>query len=342
MNVKVYPHTLDIDQDTMVNVGEYNVSTCTFEFSEEYDNLTKMAVFSTCEGSYKSAILGNECTIPPEVLETPGSVLLGVYGYESTTEEGEETLTLRYSPEAEYFIVSRGSYQEAGDPTIPPKSEWEQVVEEVNEAINEANNLNITAEKEDGKTTITITHKDDTEQTVEILDGEKGDKGDKGDAGAVHMIVVQTLPTEDIDESAIYLVPLENPTEEGNNYAEYVYINNQWELLGKIGVHVDLTDYVKFTDIASSSKAGVVKVNNTYGLTISSDTLVGNAKSYANYSAFNDSLVISKGTLENVITGKGLITNTVNNLTNYYTKTEIDNTIGDINSVLDTINGEVI
>ena len=31
-----------------------------------------------------------------------------------------------------------------------------------------------------------------------------------------------------------------------------------------------------------------------------------------------------------------------NALDSYYTKTEVDNIVGDINSVLDTINGEVI
>lgn len=34
----------------------------------------------------------------------------------------------------------------------------------------------------------------------------------------------------------------------------------------------------------------------------------------------------------------GYITNSVNNLTNYYTKTEIDNTIGDIETALHNIN----
>lgn len=36
------------------------------------------------------------------------------------------------------------------------------------------------------------------------------------------------------------------------------------------------------------------------------------------------------------------INKNVNDLTNYYTKTQIDNTIGDINTAIDTINGEVI
>ena len=132
----------------------------------------------------------------------------------------------------------------------------------------------------------------------------------KGEAGAIHMIIVQTLPTHDIDESAIYLLPLENPTEEGNNYAEYVYINNQWELLGKIGVHVDLTDYVKNTDYASSSKGGVFKIG--YGTSINnSGIMYAQVRNYNDYSSnVPNELFISKGTLENVITGKGLVSNT--------------------------------
>lgn len=379
MNIKVNSHTLEIEQNIDINAGEYNITTLNFEFSDEYEGLTKMAVFSNCETILKTAILDNQCTIPFEVLEEPGQVLLGVYGYEGEDDE----LELRYSPEPQYFNVKYGSYQDGGEPTIPPKSEWEQLVEEINQAITETNNLNIEATKENHTTTITITHKNGTEQEVQILDGEKGDKGDKGDPGAVHMIVVQTLPTQDIDESAIYLVPLENPTEEGNNYAEYVYINGQWELLGKIGVQVDLTDYVKFTDYATSSKAGVIKAG--YGLQVRAqgDTQA-EIISYANYPSRGDANFISKGTLENVITGKGLVSNTdyasstggvikTSNEIGTYTSDDgilkcravsyeeyndtfstygfisqgtLENVltakIGDINSVLDAINGEVI
>lgn len=167
MNIKVNSHTLEINQNIDINAGEYNITTLNFEFSDEYEGLTKMAVFSNCETSIKTAILDNQCTIPFEVLEEPGQVLLGVYGYEGE----DDSLELRYSPEPQYFNVKHGSYQEGGEPTIPPKSEWEEVVEEVNQAIDEANNLNITANKEGKVTTVTITKKDGTTQEVEINDG---------------------------------------------------------------------------------------------------------------------------------------------------------------------------
>lgn len=139
------------------------------------------------------------------------------------------------------------------------------------------------------------------------LKGEKGDKGDKGDAGAIKMQIVDQLPPTGSDDT-IYLVPI-TPDVTGNNYAEYVYINGQWELLGKIGVQVDLTDYVKNTDYATNSKGGVIKTS-AYGLSLNTNgVLTPSSYTYAQYPDLTNYHVISKGTLENVITGKGLVSN---------------------------------
>ena len=404
MNIQVDTHTITITQDENINAGEYNVTTCEFEFTDEYEGLTKQAVFSTCTETYKAPIFNNQCIIPSEVLENQGSVLLGVYGYESQDEE----LVLRYSPKPQYFVVSNGSYREGNDPDLPEPSEWEQVLELINQAITETNNLNIAVEKEGSITTITLTKKDGTTQTVQVEDGKSLEfkwegtslgvrqegqseyqyvdlKGAKGDPGAISFEIVAELPTENIKEDTIYLVPI-TPDTSGNNYAEYIYVNGQWELLGKIGVQIDLTNYVQFTDYATDSKGGVFKTNGRYYATLVEN---GELKCLAkDYNAYNSTLnlasFISKGTLENVITGKGLVSNTyyANDSTggviktsgNYGTsitsggvlrgttktyaqyqsadnltiisKITLENVltarIGDINSVLDEINGEVI
>lgn len=142
------------------------------------------------------------------------------------------------------------------------------------------------------------------------LKGEKGDKGDKGDAGAIKMQIVDQLPPTGRDDT-IYLVPI-TPDVTGNNYAEYVYINGQWELLGKIGVQVDLTDYVKNTDYATNEKGGVIKFSTNYGVNVSSSSgvIFSDEKTYQQYQNSLNTLFVSKGTLENVITGKGLVSNT--------------------------------
>lgn len=303
MNIQVKPHTITLTRNESINAGEYNITSCIFEFSEEYTGLTKQAVFTTCDNTYKVPILNNQCTIPSEVLETSGQVLLGVYGYELQDDE----LFLRYSPTPQYFSVSRGSYVEGNDPDLPKPSEWEQVLALINQAITETNNLNIEVEKEGSITTVTLTKKDGTTQTVQIEDGKSLEfnwqgtylgirqegqseyqyvnlKGDKGDAGAIKMIIVQELP-ETGQEDTIYLVPLEEPESQENRYAEYVYINNAWELLGKIGIEVDLTDYYTKTETNNLLDNKQNKITNDNKLSAS---LVSGLSTVATSGSYND------------------------------------------------------
>lgn len=398
MNIQVTPHTITLTRNESINAGEYNITPCIFEFSEEYSNLTKEAVFSTCSNTVKTAILNNQCIIPFEVLQEPGNVLIGVFGYDTEDDE----LVLRYSPKPVYFNVVNGSFKEGNDPDLPSPTEWELVLEQINEAIEKTNNLNITVEKNDHITTITLTKKDGTQETVQIEDGKSLEfkwqgtylgirqegqseyqyvnlKGDKGDAGAIKMLIVNELPTTG-EEDTIYLVPYTKitvqtlPTENiqlhtiyiiestgkryvyngnkwieisnDNQYIEYVYINNSWEELGSIGVDINLDDYytktetntllndkVGFTDYASSTAAGVIKTNysNSFSTNPSNGIVYCDGKTYEQYQSAGNGMFIGKQTLENVITGKDLTT-----------KAYVDGLVGDINTALDTINGEVI
>lgn len=115
--------------------------------------------------------------------------------------------------------------------------------------------------------------------------------------------VVQTLPTEDISTTTIYLVP-KSTAETNNAYDEYIYISNNWEFIGS--TEVDLTDYVKNTDYANSSVAGVFKPTPGYNLEISSSNgiLYCLTNTYSNYLGKSNSCFISKGTLENVLAEK--------------------------------------
>ena len=90
--------------------------------------------------------------------------------------------------------------------------------------------------------------------------------------------IVSELPETGL-QNRTYLVTKENATE-NDLYDEYLWVNKGteeepnwiWEYQGTKTIEVDLTDYVKFTDIASGDKAGVVKVNNTTGIGISPST----------------------------------------------------------------------
>ncbi len=108
--------------------------------------------------------------------------------------------------------------------------------------------------------------RDENGNAQEIL-AIKGEKGDKGDAGSVKFIVCPTLPTENIDEEVIYLTPT-TKTGEQNIYEEYVYIDGIWEKIGGTTVEVNFDDYVKNTDYATKTNAGVVLIDDRYGVRI--------------------------------------------------------------------------
>lgn len=82
MQIIVTPHTITLNKTEIVNEGEYNVNTCEFELSEEYTGLTNMAIFTNGSSTFKTMIVDNQCIIPYEVLEQEGTLMVGVYGYE--------------------------------------------------------------------------------------------------------------------------------------------------------------------------------------------------------------------------------------------------------------------
>lgn len=72
--------------------------------------------------------------------------------------------------------------------------------------------------------------------------------------------VVNSLPTQDISTTTIYLVP--STSETTDMYKEYIYVNNAWELLGI--QKADLTNYYTKTetDTLLSGKADSSTVSN--------------------------------------------------------------------------------
>lgn len=63
----------------------------------------------------------------------------------------------------------------------------------------------------------------------------------KGDPGAINLLIVNELPLVG-SEDTLYFVP-KTDTEESDMYDEYVWINNDWELVGTKQITVDLSDY---------------------------------------------------------------------------------------------------
>ena len=169
----------------------------------------------------------------------------------------------------------------------------------------------------------------------------------RGDNGRIEFRLVNELPVVG-ETGIIYLVPEEDP-EVQNRYDEYIWINNAWEKFGSASIDIDLdkyytkeeiatilldyvtnsslattlasyetkadlvtdlADYVKNTDYATYNVAGVVKGNTNAFQVNTSGVPSADVRTYENYNNAGNSIFVSKGTLENVITGKGLVSNT--------------------------------
>lgn len=63
-------------------------------------------------------------------------------------------------------------------------------------------------------------------------------------SGALKRLIVETLPSENIDTNTIYMVLDSEASIQGNVYNEYLYINNSWELIGTTAVSSKYTHHV--------------------------------------------------------------------------------------------------
>ena len=233
--VEIKNKTATTDDTELICGNRYTV---VFTFDSEWDAYeTKTARFTYSQDGDKKHIdvpfAGNICEMP--ILLATRMVSIGVFAGDLQTTTCAEKLCLK------------SVLCDSGLPGEPPQSVYTEIVGLCNEAVGTAKSVEERADS-----------------------GEfKGEKGDKGDAGAIKFIVVAELP-DNPDESAIYLMQ-NGDTQEQNVYDEYIYTNGAWEKIGSASVEVDLTDYVKNTDYATSDTAGIVKVLRSNGLTVDSE-----------------------------------------------------------------------
>lgn len=88
-----------------------------------------------------------------------------------------------------------------------------------------------------------------------------------GNIASFDIAIVDELPTTQMNNHTIYLVPKIGET--NDVYDEYIYVNNAWEMVGN--TQIDLSNYVQKTDYATTNEAGVVKIDSSYGIQISSN-----------------------------------------------------------------------
>lgn len=185
--IKVNKRTRDVEKSTSsLGIENENLQgNLIFEFRDEFVDGTARIEYS--DGKIKSYILAEKINksyvIPIKSTLTKNSGQLSMQ-LVITKGSDEEEISIFKSK-----IFNLSIYKSINaDSEAPDEYEsWLDIantkLNSIDEAIKEANNLNIEATKEDKKTTITVTKKNGEQEVVEVLDGSNGEKGEKGDTG---------------------------------------------------------------------------------------------------------------------------------------------------------------
>ena len=103
----------------------------------------------------------------------------GNYTFEIAKYDGDSKLTSAYGK----IPVRKAQVNIDGELVEPYLPIFDGLMSQLSTLINQANNLNINAEKEGTVTTLTITDKTGKEKVIQILDGEIGPQGPQGPQG---------------------------------------------------------------------------------------------------------------------------------------------------------------
>lgn len=104
-------------------------------------------------------------------------------------------------------------------------------------------------------------------------------------SGYVKRLVVQSLPTSNIDANTIYMILDFNSTKIRNVYNEYLYINNKWELIGTTEASGPI--YTAGSNIQISNNVISATYTAGDGINISNGTISVSSLKFTNVSASN-------------------------------------------------------
>lgn len=311
MNIKVTTTKVEIDNESL-NKGEYNIRECNFELAEEFTGLVCKALFtiSKTKLTYEQSIVNGKCNIPYEATLNRGKVIIGVIGYEIEDEE----LIKRYSPEPDEFFVLNGSYiEDIENQSTPTPSELEQLEQRVSAIEIDAEQVEINTQDISDIKQEQITQNNDI--LLRSLITETGSQIELN-LNSTNFKMTATLKDKNgnvVNTSNEIDLPLESVVVN----ASYDSTTKELVLTLQNGttVRVSIADLVSglvsYTDYANTSRGGTIRVSSNVASAVDSGgILYGQSKEYNAYLTGANTMFISKGTLENVITGKELVNQT--------------------------------
>lgn len=340
MKITVNKDNVKIEEFDVVHEGEHRVNKCSFSFSEEYtEELVKKAIFTSQNSSIEVAIINNECDIPTEILKARNIVLLGVYAYKVTEDKldlryspspdafkvnsgsyiegANESEEITPSQFEQYMQALNDGLNKVGESIKKMDSATSaanDLVEDISQKLengdfigpqgrqgpqgvpgkngtNGQDGVGITTitsgqstiEEDKTITPVTVTKTDGSSQIFKVeakngLDGQNGQDGKDGVNG-------QDGLTPSIGENGNWYL---GDTDTGKPSR------------GEVGPSPDLSDYVKNTDYANTTKAGVFKPTRNLYVNPETGYVYAQPVSKEEYNSEEDTIFMAKGTLENI------------------------------------------
>ena len=134
---------------TDANTGSAGYYKCEFDFkTEDWEGLSKFAVFIIDNNPIPVEITDGECDIPVQSINSVGSTFVGVYGTNA-----DANALKRISTNFEYIKVSQGAYSVDNAPEPPAPDLWEIYYAKVKGEVAEAQSIktDVTALKNETK-----------------------------------------------------------------------------------------------------------------------------------------------------------------------------------------------
>lgn len=168
---------VNLSKSVIGNDGENLQSNLIFTFDEFVDGTARLEIVK-----YNSTPTYVMLTKVDESYQLPIKSIMtkaGRVDMQLVITEGTDNEEIPIFKSNEFYVIVNTSI----NAEIEEPDEYPEWIEIANTKLNELDNLDIDVEKVNHTTTITITKKDETQEIINIYDGEKGEQGEQGIQG---------------------------------------------------------------------------------------------------------------------------------------------------------------
>lgn len=137
MKLNITEKEIKILEQRQALTGEVNVEKLQFDFSDEWNDLIKIVVFTWGDDSVKIMLEDDNCNMPE--FSNSGVVTIGVYGFS----EESGILSKRLSPKPVDVYIGTGSYKNANDTKQPQLDAIEQLKTGKQDKLTAGDNITI-------------------------------------------------------------------------------------------------------------------------------------------------------------------------------------------------------